>query len=803
MRSVKVYIAAGPGLEDARRAADDVLELLNKHFRARGVEFLAGAGDEGPEGGDWTIALWWKEFGALGQEAFERACEGLKARGRPAKMHVFFKEPDEGIAEELKTFKASLPAKHGNIQSRFETVDAVRFQLAAQSLSLLPGGGNGPGERDILAVEGGEVLLEGEHVAKMENLPFAGLNEKRKSLLRQIKSMGNEVGELEAEAAASPDDEDVRRSVRDAREKRRQLEEELKQYDGYLLGMAVSFAKTAGEELDGRVAKARELFERGKVRAANKVLDLDELVETSGQTLPTFEAQRELGGKNIQALLAKAEMVLADDSLTQEERVAAASKAHEESIRVARGLRLPASQEAGMIWNYALFLQKQKLFPASSHWYGEALERYRWLARAEEQAYLPWVAASLGQLAIIHEQTGEGEEAEKEYGEALTLYRNLENGHPDGFGKELGWTLNNVAVFHGRAGRRKEAAKEFNEALEIFQKLEEADPEESGRGQALVFGNLAAELVQAGRDADAEVLFAEKLAICRKLAERRPDAHRENLAGVLSDIADVHKKLHQEETAEREYGEALEIYRGLAMTTPRGQDENLVRVLMPLAELHWNRGGPDCAVGEFEEALKIQRRLGADRPWGGGDSIATTLLNLAIAHKAMDRKDEAEKEYAEALETWKHLAQDNPAPYEARMARAWTCLADLHVEEQRPMEAEREYGEALEIQKRLVAGAPEAHEEDVARTLEKLSGLFRRQGRMAEAKTFMDAAADWYRSCWSRTREKRVWQRYAEVQNAAWNMSPVKKWGLRLGCLSGVALVLGGLLWLVAWLVAK
>ena len=153
MKTVKVHVAAGPEVEDARRAVEDVLELLNRHFRPRGVEFV-GAGEDD---GDWTIALYWKDFGGMAREEFEAVYEGFKKEKKPV-IHVFFKEPDEGIAEALKAFKEAFAERYGHFYCHFETVDAVRFQLAAQSLSMLPGG---TGERDALTVEDGEVAGEG------------------------------------------------------------------------------------------------------------------------------------------------------------------------------------------------------------------------------------------------------------------------------------------------------------------------------------------------------------------------------------------------------------------------------------------------------------------------------------------------------------------------------------------------------------------------------------------------------------------------------------------------------------------
>ncbi len=55
LKTVRVHVAAGDGAEDGRRTVNDVLEMLNRHFRPRGVEFLAAGEGEA----DWTMTLWW------------------------------------------------------------------------------------------------------------------------------------------------------------------------------------------------------------------------------------------------------------------------------------------------------------------------------------------------------------------------------------------------------------------------------------------------------------------------------------------------------------------------------------------------------------------------------------------------------------------------------------------------------------------------------------------------------------------------------------------------------------------------
>ena len=600
MKTVKVHVSAGPEVEDARRTVEDVLELLNRHFRPRGVEFV-GAGEDH---GDWTIALYWKGFGGMAQKEFEKVYKGFKKEKSPV-IHVFFKEPDEGIAEALKAFKEAFSERYGHFYCRFETVDAVRFQLVAQSLSMLPGEA---GERDTLTVEDGEVRLGNEPVAKMANLSFAKLNAKRKSLVRQIAAAEAEAAGLEEDAEASPEDADLREALREARVKRHDLEEELKQHDGFLFSVAVSFAKATAEETSERTRKAWDLFQRGKVQEANKLLDWDVLKESTERNRTLFQAQKEAFEKNLQEYLAKAKIVMADDSMTMTERVDAASRAYDEAIAIAREIHWEDEKLAEVLFDYACLLQKQNRFQPCIQLYKEALGIWRRLAAGNQEIHEPAVAMTLNNLASLHYETQRLAEAEEEYAEALAIRRKLAVAHPEAYEPDVAETLNNLAILHSDTQRLAEAEKEHAEALAIFRKLAAANPEAYEPDVAMTLNNLANLHSDTQRLAEAEEEYAEALAIYRKLAAANPEAYESDVAMTLNNLAILHSDTQRLAEAEKEYAEALAIRRKLAAASPEAYEPAVADTLNNIANLHSDTQRLAKAEAGFEEALELYRR---------------------------------------------------------------------------------------------------------------------------------------------------------------------------------------------------
>ena len=524
MKTIRVFVSASEDLGEVRLAVMDLLVQLNRFFKTRSIEFVTMLPTEGPADGDFAVALYWKDFGSLPQTGFERAYEAFKEKNTP-KIYVFFKDPDAGITEALKAFKDSFGDRYGHFFCHFETVDSVKFQLTAQNLSLLPGAEI----KDEFKVENGEVLLGGKTVAKLENIPFAKLNAKRKSLKRQIAAAEEEVVALEADAAESPEDADMAESWREARKKRHDLKEELKQYDGFLVGAAVFFAKASAEEMDERVRKARELFEQGKVQAANHVLDLAELCASADRNLAAFKAQREVCEKDIQALLAKAEMVLVDDSMPMTARVDEACMAYEKAISTAKRIRWDDEKTAGVLFDYARLMQKQNRFQSGGKLYAEVLAIRRRLASVNAEAYEPDVAMTLNNLAVLHSDTQRLEEAEREYTEALEIRRRLALGNPDVYEPGVATTLNNLGILHSDTQRLEEAEREYTEALEIYRRLAAGSPEAYEPDVAMTLCNWALMKRKTGHEEDAQRLAELGLEIYRKCEERNPAGYGDKM----------------------------------------------------------------------------------------------------------------------------------------------------------------------------------------------------------------------------------------------------------------------------------
>jgi tetratricopeptide (TPR) repeat protein len=87
------------------------------------------------------------------------------------------------------------------------------------------------------------------------------------------------------------------------------------------------------------------------------------------------------------------------------------------------------------------------------------------------------VATTLNNLAILHSEQNNNDEALKEYEEALQIYRALAETNPNTYMPDVAMTLNNLAVLHKNQNNNDEALKEYEEALQIRYSFAESNPQ--------------------------------------------------------------------------------------------------------------------------------------------------------------------------------------------------------------------------------------------------------------------------------------------------------------------------------------
>jgi len=353
-----------------------------------------------------------------------------------------------------------------------------------------------------------------------------------------------------------------------------------------------------------RLKIAKSHFKAGEFTKAHAVLEAESSAMASDQERLLFareQKSQELVGIEQQLKNNATEYLIYAQTLeldyTNSERFELAKGAFQKSIS--------SFGFSENIFAYALFLQYHNQFSAA-----EALYQ-RLIAELKESLSFPERAATLNNLAILHNASNELSQAEEEYVAALKIYRDLAEDNPRVYLPNVAAILNNLGLLGSDTNNLTRAEEEYVEALKIR----------------------------------------------RERAEDNPLSMR-YVADTLNNLATLHNNKNKLSQAEEEYTEALKIYRELAEDNPPPYLPYVAMTLNNLAILHTTINELSRAEEEYVAALKIYYDLAEDNPCAYLPDMAGTLNNLAILHTTINELSRAEEEYVAALKIYYDLAEE-------------------------------------------------------------------------------------------------------------------------------------------------
>ena len=332
-----------------------------------------------------------------------------------------------------------------------------------------------------------------------------------------------------------PDDEDFKTELLQIDEERNAVQKKLDDLKHEVIGLAETFTKIPINTK--RLRLARQHFEAGDYAAARTILDAGEMGSELDALLHEKQHLQHQQTENEAHLTDKAYEFLILARLTAVNFTLASRydktlEYFEQSLKAAHTIE--------NTFAYAYFLQQHNQFIAALPFYTEALEIYRRLAEANPQAYLPYVAATLNNLAVLQQDKNDFPAAEAGYQEALEIYRRLAGTNPQTYLSYVAGTLNNLALLQQAKNDLPAAETGYQDALKIYRRLAEANPQTYLPDVAMTLNNLAI-LQQAKNDFPAaETGYQEALAIYRRLAEANPQTYLPDVAMTAVNMSIFH-----------------------------------------------------------------------------------------------------------------------------------------------------------------------------------------------------------------------------------------------------------------------
>ena len=103
----------------------------------------------------------------------------------------------------------------------------------------------------------------------------------------------------------------------------------------------------------------------------------------------------------------------------------------------------------------------------------EALEIYRELAKQNPATFLPDVAMTLNNLAVLHSTTNETDLAMSAYQEALQIYQDFAKKSPAAFQPKVDLVLENIAILQNAIDERNNSGIENGQSLLSNQRIKQ------------------------------------------------------------------------------------------------------------------------------------------------------------------------------------------------------------------------------------------------------------------------------------------------------------------------------------------
>ena len=516
------------------------------------------------------------------------------------------------------------------------------------------------------------------------------------------------------------------------------------------------FARIDESEIDTVAQKAMELFRQGCLDEAIRLFEqgnylkkIDDALKVKAQAedlRQKADSAEMLANKDIEEYLKSIEAQVAAYKMSNEwDKAGALLKGLADKLKT-----------LDVIWNYAVFAQKQNLyneaevylklcldklrssdksykhdlaniynnlailytdthrFKESEHMCKMALEIWKRLAKANPQVYESYLANILNNLATLYNDTHRFNESELMHKMALEIRKRLSEANPQTHEADLASSYYNLAILYNDTKRLNESEQMHKMALEIYKRLAKAYPQDYEPNLANSYYNLAILYYNTHRFNESEQVYKMALEIWKRLAKANPQAHEPDLAGSYYNLAILYNETNRLNESEQVYKIALEIYKRLAETYPQAHEPDLAGSYYNLAILYNNTYRFNESEQMYKMALEVYNRIAEAYPQDYEPYLASSYNNLAVLYKDTHRFNESEQMYKMALGIWERLAKANPQVYEPYLANSYNSLANLYNDTHRFNESEQMCKMALGIYKRLAEANPQTYKPALA-----------------------------------------------------------------------------------------
>lgn len=408
-RLFKIFLASSNELEHDRDIFGNFVRRLNDIYQERDTTIKLfewedydaaynGCGkqdeyDVEVRASDMFIALFFKRAGKYTIHEFDVACQEYNRTKIKPKVLVYCRQvAEEEKSKELVQFQKSLDKDLHYFWITYDSKDSLCFHFVMQFLLMENN------NLDDVKVVDGNITLFGTRLMGISGLSFVAGNAQYQELSQQLSEINSLIERLRPLADENPNNENLQNELLRLFQLRFNYEKKRENQQVYLLETAKKIASLQRENINERTRRAMEAFDNGDVKEARLLLNetesetrrdlngyqeiekeyhrLGSVVrqaksiigglkragrkarETQRHLLEIKEKKRYCLIEAIDELLLKASIVMADDSLSIDERICKAIDLYAQADETAKAIDYEKEEYANLLFKYGSFLCK-------------------------------------------------------------------------------------------------------------------------------------------------------------------------------------------------------------------------------------------------------------------------------------------------------------------------------------------------------------------------------------------------------------------------------------------------------------
>ncbi len=730
------------------------------------------------KGSEMCFFIFFTKIGEFTKEEFEVAYEAFKGNGKP-KIYIYFKNIPEGVTveQEVIDFMNKIDNEFSHYHGTFDDIDTIKLRillnLKIQEMDFLP-----------IEISEGRCFVNGKEVRgiQIDNVSEFANNNYLNKMKDDLSSIEKQYNVMFSDYSSGRDDEDFLKQYSEVVTKRKNLITDIEELQKNIFNLSLRMCQDeVYGEITIRQKEAYRLFEQGKYKEANDILDFDEIKSEyqRKKTMRIAEQKREarIFIREIKQKIDILETLSFMNGIFPTEFNDETEKYYETIVpEVIENL-----VETEIILEYAKFLELQKDYNRAKNFYLKAIEIYENLIKNEPEKYNEMLfdaytslggfyrferpqlsedyflkAVTIGEnlfelnaeeygrkliefyddLGCFYNLNGEIKKAEKAYLKKIKMLMILIQKHPSRFESTMARTYDDIGEFYIHCGQLEKAEKYRLMSLEIYESLAKKDPGYYRRFLVDVYLGLCKLYHALGNLDKFEKYCVMSIVTSEALFNEDPMRYYWVLTGNYRELGDFYCKSNELEKAEEFYLKSIDVYKNMKYEKSEKIQNYLVDDYLKLARFYGKyckefSAAEECylkAKSLCEELLKNNRSKRNNRS-------AIEMYKSIICFYWTYEKLDLEKEFRLNLLTLcENLFVENPKEYGDYLAESCFDLGCFYEREKEFENSEKFYLKTVEIVERLLNEFPKKyHYDEFVYSYLRLSTFYKEQGQKEKA----------------------------------------------------------------------